>query len=80
MFLFLSLNYRLISFNSCSYCIYFVAAELAIPTGIPTIEGKAEIETHPVTVEAKSIQCLVHFKILQTFFCFYLLIHFALIL
>ena len=30
-----------------------VAVELAIPTGMPIKEAKAEIETHQVTVEAK---------------------------
>ena len=33
--------------------ILIVAAELAIPTGIPTKEAKAEIKIHPVTVKAK---------------------------
>ena len=35
--------------------IFIVAAELAIPTCIPTTKAKAEIETHPVTAEAKLI-------------------------
>ena len=39
--------------------MFIVAAELAIPTGIPTKDAKAEIETHPVTVEAKISQFLV---------------------
>ena len=30
--------------------MFIAAAEFAIPTGIPTKEAKAEIETHPVTV------------------------------
>ena len=34
--------------------IIIVTAELAIPTGIPTKEAKAYIETHPVIVEAKT--------------------------
>ena len=33
--------------------IFIAAATLAIPTGIPTKEAKAEIETHAVTVEAR---------------------------
>ena len=33
--------------------ICIVIAEIAIPTGIPTKKASAEIETHPVTVEAK---------------------------
>ena len=32
--------------------IYHPIAELVIPTGIPSKESKAEIETHPVTTEA----------------------------
>ena len=30
-----------------------------MPIGIPTKEIKAEIETHPVTVEAKISQCSI---------------------
>ena len=33
--------------------IFIVIAELAIPTGIQTKKAKAEMEKHPVTVEAK---------------------------
>ena len=33
-------------------------AELVIPTGIPTKEAKAEMETHPVIVEAKNKKVL----------------------
>ena len=33
--------------------IFIATAELAIPTGILTKEAKAELETHPVTVETK---------------------------
>ena len=33
--------------------IFIVAAELAIPTGIPTKEAKAEIEIHPLTFKLK---------------------------
>ena len=32
-------------------------AELAMPMGIPTKETKAEIESHPVTTEAKISKC-----------------------
>ena len=35
--------------------IFIVAAKLAIPTGISTKESKTEIETNPVTAEAKII-------------------------
>ena len=33
--------------------IFIVAAELAVHTGIPTKEGRAEIKTHSVTLELK---------------------------
>ena len=33
--------------------IFNAVAELVIPIGIPTKEAKAEMETHPVIVEAK---------------------------
>ena len=33
--------------------IFNTMVELVIPIGIPTTEVKAEIETHPVTVEIK---------------------------
>ena len=39
--------------------IFIVVAELTIPTGILTKEAKAEIETHPVIVEAKISKCSV---------------------
>ena len=39
--------------------IFSVAAELAIPAGIPTKEEKAEIETHPVIGEAKIKDCSI---------------------
>ena len=44
--------------------VFIVAAELAIPTGISTKEAKAEMETHPVTVEAKISKCSVWFEVL----------------
>ena len=34
-------------------------AKLVIPTGIPTKEAKAEMETHPVIVEITIRKCLV---------------------
>ena len=34
-------------------------AECVIPTGIPTKEAKAEMETHPVTVETKIYKCSI---------------------
>ena len=39
------------SFNDC------MAAKHIIPIGISTKEAKAEIETHPVTVEAEINKC-----------------------
>ena len=36
-----------------------VITELSAPTGIPTKEEKIEIETHPVTVQAKIIKCSI---------------------
>ena len=39
--------------------IFIAAAELPILTGIPIKEPKAEIETHPVTEEAKISNCSV---------------------
>ena len=39
--------------------IFIVTIKLAIPTGKPTQEAKAEIETHPVTVEVKIGKCPV---------------------
>ena len=58
---------------------YIAAAEPTILTGIQFKEAKAEMETHPVTVETKiSSKCLVKLKILQTFFVSYLLTPFVL--
>ena len=34
--------------------IFYSAAELVIPIGIPTKEAKAEIETHPVIAETET--------------------------
>ena len=39
------------------FLIFIVTAELAIPTGMPTKNAKAENETHPVTLEAKISKC-----------------------
>ena len=35
-------------------------AELVIPTGIPTKEAKAEMETHPAIVEVNFFKLLTH--------------------
>ena len=39
--------------------VFIVNVELAIPTGIPAKEAKAEMETDPETVEAKIRKCSV---------------------
>ena len=39
--------------------IFNFIAELVIPIGIPTKEAKAEMETHPVTVEIKISKCSI---------------------
>ena len=49
--------------------VFIVSAELTTPAGIPTKEAKAEIETYPVTVQAKISKCSVQSKILQIFLC-----------
>ena len=44
-----------------------------IPIGIPSKEAKAEIEIHPVVVEAKEAKirkCSIKFRVVQTFLCF----------
>ena len=38
---------------------FYTTAELVIPIGIPTKEGKAEMETHPVIVEIKISECSI---------------------
>ena len=58
--LFFFLNYLLILFNYCSYYgSFIVITKLATPTGIPTKEAKAEIETHPVTEQTKISKCSI---------------------
>ena len=39
--------------------IFNPIAELVIPTGIPTKEEKADMETHPVIVELKIRKCSI---------------------
>ena len=39
--------------------IFNSTAELVIPTGIATKEAKAEMESHPVTVEIKISKCSI---------------------
>ena len=49
--------------------MFIVAAELAIPTAIPTKEAKAEIETDPVTIEGmlSITEELMNLSVLLTF-------------
>ena len=60
--------------------IFIIAAELAIPTGIPIKEAKAEIETHPKTIEAKISNGQYNLKSYKPFCACYFLTHFALLL
>ena len=39
--------------------IFNPIVELVIPIGMPTKEEKAEMETHPVILEAKIRRCLI---------------------
>ena len=39
--------------------IFNAIVELAVPIGIPTKEGKTEMETHPVMVEVKISKCSI---------------------
>ena len=41
--------------------MFIPTEELSIPIGIPSKEAKAQIETHPVTVEAKINKCSVKY-------------------
>ena len=41
--------------------MFIPTEELSIPIGIPNKEAKAQIETHPVTVEAKISKCSVKY-------------------
>ena len=45
-------------------------SELVIPIGIPTEEAKADIEIHLTTMEAKTENSSIQFKVIQTFLCF----------
>ena len=45
-------------------------AELVIPIEIPSKEAKAEIEIHPLIVEAKIRKCSILFRFVQKFLCF----------
>ena len=51
---------------------FIVAAELAIPTVISTKEAKADVEIHPVTVEAKIRKfSVLYLKSYKKFYDFY---------
>ena len=39
--------------------IFNTIVELVVPIGIPTNEGKTEMETHPVIVEVKISKCSI---------------------
>ena len=39
--------------------IFNTIVELVVPIGIPTKEGKTEMETHPVIVEVKISKCSI---------------------
>ena len=44
-------------------------AELVIPIEIPSKEAKAEIEIHPLIVEAKIRKCSMLFRVVQKILC-----------
>ena len=49
-FLIIYLYFLILAFISY---VFLVIAKPAIPTDIPTKEGSSEMETHPLTIEAK---------------------------
>ena len=49
--------------------VFIVITEPTKPAGIPAKEAKTEIETYPVTVQAKISKCSIQSKILQIFLC-----------
>ena len=54
-------------------------AELVIPIGIPIKEAEAEMETHPVIVEAKIRKCSIKVSVVQIFLSFLLISSFRFI-
>ena len=54
-----------------AYTFYYFLL-LFIPIGIPTVEAKAEMETHSVIVEITTSKWPIQFKPLQTSLCFLL--------
>ena len=61
-----------------SYCLKNTAqifnpiTEFVIPIWIQIKEDKAEIEIHPVAVEAKIRKCSMQFRVVQRLLCFLL--------
>ena len=46
------------NFDSCSFAqIFYLAAEIVIPTGTPSYEERAEIETQSLAAEKKTRTC-----------------------
>ena len=60
--------------------IFNPTAELVMYTGIPTKEGKAEIETHPVTAEVEKVTFQYDLKSCKPFCSSYSSIHLGLFL
>ena len=58
--------------------IFIPITEIVIPTGISTNEANAEIETQPVTVEAKINEFSTWFKYLYALYTFHLSNHYVL--
>ena len=50
--------------------IFNPIVELVVPTRIPSKEGKAEIEIHPINAETKIRKCSIYFKTPETFLSF----------
>ena len=75
-FIFLIIDFYFLIFTIIMEILIFVA-ELVIPTGIPSKKARGEIETHPVTVEARIMNSQCNLKCCKPFCASYLLIHFA---
>ena len=66
----LFLNHWLILINSCSYGTNFYSyCKTSNAYKITNEEAKVEIETNPVTAEAKISKSSIQFKDAQTFLC-----------
>ena len=66
--------------NAAIAKIFNPIAELAILIGITIKESKAEMETHPVIVEAKIRSVQYNLEVYKSFCVFYLSVHFNLFL